>query len=235
MKPIPRRLIILALCFLTPACFNIKGCNADQVDQTNTASPTGPSPTPTPTVTVALQPKTVDAVPGESRRFEAAPSQSVGVFVAWTISGSALSIQEQGLSAMVKCEKVGSGTVTVLAGPLNVTPARAEAVMTCSDPVWFTLLLPAEHTVGKSPCPQPLGTIQMSNLSGRLVSVTARSESPAIVVSPGGATVGPGAGQDFTVTFTCGTTPPVTTRIVFTVVVDGVTLTYVSNVTLTRG
>ena len=208
-----------------------------------------PGPPSAPTMTIEIEahitPQSVEAVPGETRTFRAAVTYFDKVFAeSWRTTSSVLSIQNttptgfgSGGAATVKCQGVGIGTVTYTASvPPDGRPSWTDtAVMTCRDPVTLTPPPVVEHTVGKSPCPQPLGNIAMRNTTEHLITVTARSDNSAIEISPVVAGLGAMGEQSFGLKFNCATVPPIKATIVFTVVIEGVTLTYQSEVTVNAG
>jgi hypothetical protein len=149
--------------------------------------------------------------------------------VTWTIPQSAIiTVQPQGSSAIVTCVGPGIGAVRADAIFRDTPIGAGVGTLRCVPFVSVTAtpaLMEANHKVNSSPCPQPLGTIEIRNPSGneaRTVQVKVESENPAIDVSAVQPSMAPGAGQVLTVTFNCRTAPPIATRIFVTITSPGV-------------
>jgi hypothetical protein len=228
-----RLLIVAAVLFPTVGC-EAFGCN----DNETYIGPSGP--TSIFPEYVLVEPATAQAVRGETRKFEASvqaqfdPNRYVTV---WSTRSSIISVLGDGVSATAKCDGVGSGDVTATATPPTaVNPLSASATMDCIDALRLSVPPAVDHTVGTSPCPQALGSIGVVNASPTLpMTVSARSDNAAIEVAPASVTIPPQGVQNFQLTFNCKTQPKITAKIILTVVVEGTTLTYESNVTVNRG
>jgi hypothetical protein len=214
MKPLSV-ILVVAICCVAAGCHSNNG---------------GLIAALTPTAVVTVEPTVRTLHVGDTLLFRATVTSMVSnVPVTWgTQSTAIITVQPEGLSATVKCVGPGLGVVTASAVYAEQPIGGGVGAVHCVPFVSVTAtpaVVEANHKVGSSPCPQPLGTIEIRNPSGaeaRTVQVKVESENPNIDVSPAQPSMAPGAGQVLTVTFNCRTSPPIATRIIVTITSPGV-------------
>ena len=104
-------------------------------------------------------------------------------------------------SGVVRCVAVGTAVITVTGGGTSKTVA-----VTCTAVVLIDVTpttVPFTHSVGVTACPQKIGTLKISNVTGGALTVTLAVSNPALVLDATSVTVPPNGSVDVGVSFNC--------------------------------
>ena len=114
-----------------------------------------------------------------------------------------------GETGLVTCRAVGAAIITVVltAEPVandaatvqcEAVPAPVGLIQISTGSLTFT------HVVGTTTCPQTVGTVVVTNVSGEAVQVTTTGHT-ALALDPSSFTLAAGASRTVTVRFNCAT------------------------------
>ena len=105
------------------------------------------------------------------------------------------------LTGVVRCVAIGDATITVTGGGTSKTIA-----VTCTPAVLIDVTptaVPFTHSVGVTACPQKIGTIKVSNVTGSALTVTLAATNPALALDATSVSVPPNGSVDVGVGFNC--------------------------------
>lgn len=138
---------------------------------------------------------------GQSTTIRATALVNGGLAFATFVSSNPTIASVDSLTGQIRCLTPGNATVTVTGGGTTKTVA-----VTCTPAVLIDVTpttVPFTHSVGVTTCPQRIGTLRITNLSGAAITVTLTPSNPALVLDSASVSVAASGSADVGVSFNC--------------------------------